>query len=204
LVFATLLAAPCVSCTTDDAHPPPPPGNACAGVTCFSKSSSAAVAVESALDDGGACGDAAQPLRFSLPQGDDAFSSILACGGNAVRCGAADYRVSSADPSVSIRCDVPGIAPFRLNATVARVGGPSFDVEGAVSDGGGRVTVSAGAGPDGGAVGPLSCSLTRVPFQFPGSIWAEFECGTDTGTSPCRVRGTFVFENCAKEADASP
>src|SRR5689334_14436151 len=81
-------------CKKEDAMPPViPPGMECMVFNCFPAPPSAAVAVERDAPDGGSCGDA--PLHFSLPPGPDAFSSILQCGGNQVRCGTGDFRVAA-------------------------------------------------------------------------------------------------------------
>lgn len=203
-------------CKSDDPLPPAIlPDNPCSGASCFTPSPSAAVAVVRDLDDGGPCGNPA--LRFSIPPGADAFSSILECGGNQVRCGGADYRVSSDTPGVSVACAVTGTGPFHVDARVSR--GSAFfritgvvDVVGGTDSGGapdassgwnlrGALTVSASSGADGGATGPLTCGFGKVSFVLPGSIWASFDCASETDPLACSPKGVFVFEHCDEESD---
>jgi len=185
-------------CKKEDAMPPViPPGLQCAMFNCFPAPSTAAVAVERDVPDGGSCGSA---LHFSLPSGADAFSSILECGGNQVRCGTADYRVA-AGGSLTLECTVSGVGPFHVNGKVTQAGGPSFEVSGDLTGDGGTVTVSAASGLDGGAAGPLSCTVAPQPILLPGAVLAHFDCTANAKPGECTFRGTFVFEGCSAAAD---
>jgi hypothetical protein len=147
-----------------------------------------------------------RPWRFSLPGGDDAFTSIRTCGGNQIRCGTADYRVSAAVPGTTIVCTVAPTNSFHVRAHLTQANGTHFDVEGDIDSSGGTVTLSAGTAgaPDAGAIelGPVSCRVTEVLFLWPGTVSANFDCAPSTDASVCAARGTFVFENCARETDA--
>jgi hypothetical protein len=200
--LVTLLAwvASTGGCTSEDTHPPPAAtGSFCENWTCPEQPKPiAAVAIEhGSTEDGGVCND----WWFSMPGGNEAFASIRACGGNQIRCGTADYRVSAAHLGTTITCAVTGSGPFRVRGHIARSSGEHFDVEGGLDGGRGTVTVSAGTSNEGGTVElePGSCRVTDVEFIAPGSIWANFDCSVDLST--CATRGTFVFENCVREAD---
>lgn len=204
------------ACKSDDPLPDAVlPDNPCDNLACLALPASAAVAVVRDFEDGGAC--SGPELRFSIPAGPDAFSSILRCGGNQVRCGSADYRVSSETPGASVVCAVTGSGPFHVNARVSQ-GNFIFQVAGDVdviggADSGstpdassgrnlnGSFTISAEEGNDGGAVGPLDCRAASIPFLLPGSIWASFDCTSGADPSACGLKGVFVFEHCDKEGD---
>lgn len=189
-------------CSSDDEHPPPAPTSpSCEEWNCVAGPSPiGAVAVDhGTTGDGGAC----DAWRFSLPAGDDAFTSIRSCGGNQIRCGSSDYRISASDLGTTLTCVVAPSNQIRLSGHVSQTDGTHFDVEGDIDSTGGTVTISAGASSDGGAseLEPTSCRVTKVEFVAPGSIWANFDCGPSGDASTCAVRGTFVFESCLREAD---
>jgi hypothetical protein len=190
-------------CGSDDTHPPPAPTSpSCEDWNCVQPPSPiAAVAVEQGTGiDGGAC----DKWRFSMPAGDDAFSSILACGGNKIRCGSDDYRVDGGEPGTTLTCTVSPSGKVRLHGRVSQSNGTHFEVDGDIDASGGPVTISARAASDGGAITlePTACRVTKVEFLIPGSIWANFDCAPSSDASTCAARGTFVFENCVKDADA--
>lgn len=205
-LVAAVLAALAVGaggCSSDDTHPPPAPtGPFCELWTCVEQPQPiAALAIEyGSATDGGAC----EPWRFSLPEGDDAFTSIRTCGGNQIRCGNADYRVSTT-VGTTITCTVAPTQSFHVRAHLSQSNGTHFDVEGDVDSSGGTVTLSAGTAgaSDAGTaeIGPTSCRVTTVPYLWPGTISADFECTSISDASTCAVRGTFVFENCEKGTD---
>jgi hypothetical protein len=201
--FAALAVLGLGACSDEDTHPPPAPmGDLCEEWNCLTGPTSiAAVAIEHGEPaDGGAC----DAWRFSMPAGDDAFTSIRSCGGNQIRCGSSDYRISASDLGTTLTCVVAPSNQIRLRGHVLQANGAHFDVDGDIDSTGGAVTISAGAAPDGGAIvlEPTSCRVTSVEFLVPGSIWANFDCGPPGDAATCAVRGTFVFERCVKEADA--
>jgi hypothetical protein len=203
--FAALAVLWFGGCSSDDTHPPAAPTSpSCEEWNCVEGPSPiGAVAVEHGMaGDGGRC----DAWRFSLPTGDDAFTSIRSCGGNQIRCGSSDYRISANDLGTTLTCVVAPSNQIRLRGHVSQTDGTHFDVDGDIDSKGGTVTISAGTPPDGGAfeLEPASCRVTDVEFVVPGSIWAKFDCGPEGDASTCAVRGTFVFENCAKETDAGP
>jgi hypothetical protein len=177
-------------------------GNLCEEWNCANGPSPiAAVAVE---HGGPADGRACEAWRFSAPAGDDAFTSIRSCGGNKIRCGSSDYRVSANDLGTTLTCLVAPSNQIRLRGHVSQANGTHFDVDGDIDSKGGTVTISAGAAADGSAIelAPTPCRVTDVEFVVPGSIWANFECGPAGDAATCAVRGTFVFESCSREVDA--
>jgi hypothetical protein len=192
------------TCKTNDSHPPlAPMGNLCDMPGCNISEPVAAFAVERAS---GADAAGCDTWRLSLPQGTDAFASILNCGGNQIRCGAADYRVAATDPNNALTCTVAFSTKFEVKAHVAWKGGVVFDIDGEVGGGGGTVTLSASASLEGSFVsfGPAPCRITSIPFILPGTIWATFDCSADSDAGACAVRGTFVFEGCNTETTIPP
>jgi hypothetical protein len=197
-----VLVACSSGCSDEDAHPPPAPtGNFCEDWNCAKGPSPiAAVAIEhGAPTDGGAC----DVWRFSMPPGDDAFSSIRSCGGNQIRCGSSDYRVGATDLGTTLTCTVATSGRIRLRGHVSQTNGPRFGVDGEIDSKGGDVTISAGAARDGSAIelGPISCR-TDVRFVASGTIWANFDCAPDSDAATCTAHGTFVFEGCTRDTDA--
>jgi hypothetical protein len=201
LLFAA--AIPFGGCGEEDSHPPPAPtGPFCEQWTCVEEPNPvAAIAVEyGSPADGGAC----DAWRFSVPAGDDAFTSIRSCGGNQIRCGAADYRIGATEPGTTLTCVVAPSSRVHVGAHLSQANGAHFDVDGDIDASGGTVTISAGAAPDGGTVevGPTTCRVTDVQFLVLGSVWASFDCAPDGDAAACAARGTFVFESCSREVDA--
>ncbi len=193
----------CGACGEDDTHPPEAPASpSCEDWNCVTAPSAiAAVAVEhGSPSDAGAC----DAWRFSVPAGDDAFTSIRSSGGNMIRCGSSDYRVGANDVGTTLTCVVAPSNQIRLQGHVSQTNGPRFDVAGNIDSTGGTVTISAGSPSDGGAIElePTPCRVTKVEFLAPGTIWANFDCAPGGDAGSCAARGTFVFESCVKEADA--
>jgi hypothetical protein len=198
-VIGSVLTITFAACTTNDLQAVPiPPPVLCDTPTCIERVPLAAIAVERTTgSDGGPC--SAGPLKFSLPEGDDAFDSISSCGGNKIRCGNADYRISSSD--LSFDCTVSGQSPVHVKSRIETVSGIRFSVDGTVTPDRGTVTISASAGADGASVDPTECHVAPNAYLARGSIWADFDCNPDADGSSCHLRGTFVFENCNTGAD---
>lgn len=180
-------------------------GSGCTPPTCFPSTPKAAFAVETvpALE-GGTCAAPVAPL--SLPSGDPALRAIVSCGGNQVRCGAADYRVGDGDRD-QVTCTVSGTGTVHLDAH-ASSGGDAVEAVGDVSEQGAPITITATDATGTKVLDAARCTaVTR--YATAGTIYADFTCDAvgagDAGSAGdaggargagCVVRGTLVFEGC--------
>jgi hypothetical protein len=196
VVLALASAPACGSKSTDPAPFITNSGPTCRPPTCGSSAPRGAFAVETvpALE-GGTC--ASPVAALSLPAGDPALRAVIACGGNQVRCGDADYRVGDGDRDL-VTCTTSGTDTVHVRAH-ASSGGASVDVVGVTSAAGAGVTVTVTDSAGKTLLDRARCTAV-THFAVAGTIYADFTCGASDGGAQggaaCVVRGTFVFEGC--------
>ncbi len=183
-----------LACSSGSSAPAPPietSGPMCNPPACTVSPAAAAIAFETVPDaDGGACAAPFGPV--SLPGGLAAFDAISECGGVKSQCGSQDYGIVSGTNG-EVTCQVMNEEAFVVDGRVTSEG-TIVAIHGTASGASFPVTVSV-VSPDAGTPPGLTCTAVARALA-PGLVYANFSCPSVAG---CVSRGTFVFQNCAKQ-----